>query len=87
METVEQQIVGIISRESGIPLDIITPQSTLRDLNVESLDALEIFFSIEDHFKIQLPDNSPDFDTGSVSGLVAAVQQLVMEKAGGGTAA
>ena len=86
MQTVEQQIVGIISRESGIPVDTITPQSTLRDLNVESLDALEIFFSIEDHFKIQLPDHSPDFDTGSVSGLVAAVEQLVKEEASGGPA-
>lgn len=85
METIEQQIVAIISRESGIPANTITSQSTLRDLNVESLDALEIFFSIEDHFKIQLPDQSPDFDTGSVSGLVAAVEQLVKEKDNGGT--
>jgi len=59
MQTVEQQIAGIISREAGIPVDAITPQSTLRDLNVESLDALEVFFAIEEHFKIQLPDQSP----------------------------
>lgn len=86
MDTVEQQIVGIISRESGIPVENIGPQSTLRDLNIESLDALEIFFSIEDHFKIQLPDGNADFDTGSVSGLVTAVQTLVAERDRGASA-
>ena len=86
MQTVEQQIVDIISRESGIPVANITARSTLRDLNVESLDALEIFFCIEDHFKVMLPDDRPDFDTGSVSGLVAAVEHLVNEKAAGGAA-
>jgi acyl carrier protein len=53
----------------------------LKDLNIQSLDAVQILFEIEDHYKIQMPDRDPNFDTESVKGLIDAVQKLVAEKA------
>ena len=80
MSDVQDTIFGIISKEAGIDIGKITLDSTLKDLEIQSLDAVQIIFEIEDHFKITLPDRDPNFDTDSVKGLVDAVEKLVAEK-------
>ncbi|MBS0211898.1 MAG: acyl carrier protein [Proteobacteria bacterium] len=80
MEDTAQAIFAIIAKEAHIPLEKITLQSTLKDLEIDSLDIVQIIFEIEDRFGITLPDKDPSIDTDSVSGLVAAVDRLVAEK-------
>ena len=81
MSSVQETIFGIIAKEAGVDLGKITLDSTLKELEIQSLDAVQIIFEIEDHFKITLPDRDPNFDTESVKGLVDAVERLVAEKA------
>ena len=83
MSSVQETIFGIISKEAGIDLAKITPESTLKDLEIQSLDAVQIIFEIEDQFKITLPDRDPNFDTESVKGLIDAVEKLLAEKQSG----
>ena len=85
MSSVQETIFGIISREAGIDIGKITLDSTLKELEIQSLDAVQIIFEIEDHYKITLPDRDPNFDTESVKGLVDAVERLVAEKNAAGT--
>jgi acyl carrier protein len=80
MSDVQDTIFGIISKEAGIDIGKISLDSTLKDLEIQSLDAVQIIFEIEDHFKITLPDRDPNFDTESVKGLVEAVEKLIAEK-------
>jgi acyl carrier protein len=80
-ENVRQTVFSIIAKEAGIDESKVTLDSTLKDLEIPSLDAIQIIFEIEDHFKIQMPDRDPNFDTESVKGLVETVQKLVAEKA------
>ncbi len=80
MSSVQETIFGIISKEAGIDLGKISLDSTLKDLEIQSLDAVQIIFEIEDHYKITMPDRDPNFDTESVKGLVDAVEKLVAEK-------
>jgi acyl carrier protein len=80
MSSVQDTVFDIIAKESGIDRARITPEATLKDLEIQSLDAVQIIFEIEDHFKITMPDRDPDFDTESVRGLVDAVGKLVAEK-------
>ncbi|MGA9341250.1 MAG: phosphopantetheine-binding protein [Rhodanobacteraceae bacterium] len=80
MSSVQETVFGIIAKESGIDPDRITLDSTLKQLDIESLDAVQILFEIEDHFKIQMPDRDPDFDTESVRGLVETVERLLAAK-------
>jgi len=87
MSSVQETIFSIISKEAGIDLGKITLESTLKDLDIQSLDAVQIIFEIEDQFKITLPDRDPKFDTESVKGLVEAVERLLAEKAAGTTTA
>ena len=81
MSSVQDSVFDIIAKESGIDRSLITPDATLKDLKIESLDAVQIIFEIEDHFKITMPDRDPNFDTESVKGLVDAVEKLVAAQA------
>ena len=81
MENTQDAIFAIIAKEAHIPVEKITLQSTLKDLEIDSLDVVQIIFELEDRFGITLPDRDPTVDTESVSGLVAAVERLVAEKA------
>ena len=86
MSSVQETIFAIISKEAGVDPGKISLDSTLKDLEIQSLDAVQIIFEIEDHYKITLPDRDPNFDTESVKGLVDAVQRLVAEKQGAAAA-
>ncbi|NII11125.1 phosphopantetheine-binding protein [Oleiagrimonas sp. C23AA] len=85
--SVQQQIFQIIAEHGKIEASTITPDSTLTDLGIASLEAIEIIFDIEEHFDITLPDNNPDFDTGSTQGLIDAVQDAIALKAAAETEA
>jgi len=80
-DNVQQTVFSIIAKEAGIDESKVTLDSTLKDLEIPSLDAIQIIFEIEDHFKIQMPDRDPNFDTESVKGLVETVEKLLAEKA------
>lgn len=80
MSSVQETVFSIISKEAGIDIGKITRDSTLKELEIQSLDAVQIIFEIEDHYKITLPDRDPNFDTESVQGLVDAVEKLLAEK-------
>jgi acyl carrier protein len=83
MSQVQDTVFGIIAKEANIDVSRVTLDSTLKELDIQSLDAVQIIFEIEDHFKITLPDRDPNFDTESVKGLVEAVEKLVAEKPAG----
>jgi acyl carrier protein len=80
MDSTQDAIFAIIAKEAHIPLEKITLASTLKDLEIDSLDVVQIIFELEDRFGITLPDKDPAIDVESVSGLVAAVERLVAEK-------
>ena len=64
MSSVQDTIFDIIAKESGIDRAKITPDATLKDLEIQSLDAVQILFEIEDHFKITMPDRDPELRHG-----------------------
>lgn len=80
MSQVQDTIFDIIAKESGVDRARITPEATLKDLDIQSLDAVQILFEIEDHFKVTMPDRDPNFDTESVKGLVETVEKLLAEQ-------
>ncbi len=80
MDNIQDAIFAIIAKEAHIPVEKITLESTLKDLEIDSLDVVQIIFELEDGFSITLPDRDPTVDTDSVHGLVAAVKRLVAEK-------
>ncbi len=53
---IEARIVEIIHREKTVDPDLLKPQTALADLGIDSLDALNILFGIEESFGISIPD-------------------------------
>ena len=84
-ETIQQQIFEIIAKQAKIDVATIKPESTLKDLGIASLDAIELIFDIEEHFDINFPDQQgANFDSDTAQSLVDAVQKALTEKAAAG---
>lgn len=68
------KIKGIIVEQLGVEEDAITMETHLmKDLEADSLDAVEIIMAIEDEFDIEVPDEDAEkFQT--VNDLVSYVE-------------
>ncbi len=80
-QTTEQQVYAIIAKHCTDAAGPIAATSNLTDLGIDSLTAIEIIFDIEEQFNVTLPDRDPNFDVGSVQGLVTAVEAALAAKA------
>lgn len=78
--TIQQQILEIVAKHAAVDVATLTPQSTLKEAGIDSLEAIEIIFDIEEHFDITLPDRDPNFDTESAQGLISAVETALAAK-------
>lgn len=82
--TIQQQVFEIIAKQAKIEVATIRPESTLKDLGVASLEAIEMIFDIEEHFDINFPEQQgANFDTDTAQSLVDAVQKALDDKAAG----
>jgi acyl carrier protein len=80
--TTQQQVFDIIAKQAKIDVNIIKPESTLKDLGIASLEAIELIFDIEEHFDITFPDQQgANFDSDTAQSLVDAVQSGLDAKA------
>lgn len=80
MKSVRDQVFDIIAKEGSIDRFRIEPQSTLRDLEIESLDVVQVIAAIEEHFQIFLPYDDSSIDIQTAGGLTEAVERLLREK-------
>lgn len=80
-DNVEKEIVAIISDVSGFDPEEITPEKNFfKDLEIDSIKAIEITVAIEKKFKISVRDEDvPNITT--VKEAVELVNKLISEKA------
>ncbi len=56
-----EKIQSIIADQLGVDAGDITPETNLtKDLEADSLDAVEIIMAIEDEFNIEIPDEQAE---------------------------
>lgn len=80
MSDVESKIKEIIAKEVSIDPSEIKRESTMEDLKIESIDLVQIMFSIEEEFDIYLADEDVGFDIKNVGEVVDAVERLIAAK-------
>jgi acyl carrier protein len=80
MATVQDKVIEIIARESGIDRARISGTSTLKDMEIPSLDVVQIMFAIEEEFKIYLPTDTAGLTAGTLSHLVAEIERQLASK-------
>ncbi len=84
-DSIQQSIFEIIAKQAKVDIATIKPESTLKDLGIASLDAIELIFDIEEHFDINFPDQQgANFDSDTAQSLVDAVHKALEQKAAGG---
>ncbi len=83
----EQAIIDIIAKTCSIERERISLDATLKDLDVHSLDAVQVLFEIEDKFDISVPERDDQYATGTVRDLIDGVERLLAAKATAKTAA
>lgn len=80
MSDVAQGVMAIIKKKIRVERDQIAMDDKLRDLGLESLDALELVFDIEEKFNVDIPVNANDANIGgfaTVADVVREVEKLV----------
>jgi acyl carrier protein len=83
MSDVAAEVMAIIKKKVRVDRTEITMDDKLRDLGLESLDALELVFDVEEKFDIEIPVNANDPQIGGfekVSDVVREVEKIIAKK-------
>ena len=79
-----KDVKQIISKQVGVPLEQLSPESRLEAIGVESLDIIEIIFALEKKYDVAIPFNANEsaalaFET--IGQVAEAVSKLVANPA------
>jgi len=82
MPSVESDVYDIIAEKSAVDRSRLQRDAKLSDLEIESLDVVEIVFAVEEKFDIHVPYNANDqeMEFETVGDVIDAVQKLIDEK-------
>ena len=58
MNEIASRCIAIIAKSKSIAPDTITLATTFDELNIDSLDKINISFEVEEAFKIEIPDDA-----------------------------
>ena len=83
MEDIEKRCIEIIAKSKSIPADSITLDTTFEELNIDSLDKINISFEVEEAFQIEIPDDALG-NLRTVGDVVNGVIMLREKKAAAG---
>jgi acyl carrier protein len=81
-EELIQRVMKAIATTKRIPLESVTIDSNFLELGIDSMDAVEILFELENEFDINIPDE----EVRSVRGIrqmCEGVERLVAAKSAG----
>jgi acyl carrier protein len=81
-EELNQRIIKVIADTQHIPVETVKLDSTFAELNIDSLDGINILFALENEFNISVPDDSAK-EIRSVRDAVEGVTKLVEGGEGG----
>jgi acyl carrier protein len=79
VDSLEARVLQIIAETQKIPQESVSIDKTFQDLNIDSLDGINIIFALESEFDITIPDEGVE-NMKSVRDAVDGVRQLVEQK-------
>jgi acyl carrier protein len=77
-----QRVITAIATSKRIPLETVTIDSDFEQLGIDSMDAVEILFALENEFEISIPDDEVR-NVRNVRQMCEGVERLVAAKAAG----
>lgn len=83
MTDVAKDVIEIIAKKKRVDKPNVELTDRLEDLGLESLDAVEMIFDLEEKFDISIPynanTNNPRTEFDTVDDVVKAIEKLVAE--------
>lgn len=83
MSTLEL-LQGILVKEFKLSPERLTADATLADLDIDSLDLVDLIFKLEDHFSLKIKDDVPRSLT-TLGDVAAYIDQLLHKRSATGT--
>ena len=80
-----QRVLKVIATSKRIPLQTVTIESDFQQLGIDSMDAVEILFALENEFDISIPDDEVRH-VRNVRQMCEGVGKLIAAKADGAKA-
>jgi acyl carrier protein len=83
MTDVAADVIAIIAKRVPGQKDDLKPTDKLTELGIESIDAIDMIFDLEEKFDIEIPynANSAQIEFGTVGDVVRAIEQVLARKA------
>ena len=81
-EELTNRVLKTIATSKRIPVEQVTIDSEFQALSIDSMDAVEILFALENEFDITIPDDQVR-NVRNVRQMVEGVDKLVAAKTGG----
>jgi len=81
-----QRVCQVIATSKRIPVERVTVDSAFEELGIDSMDAVEILFALENEFDINIPDEEVK-TVRNVRQMVEGVEKLMAAKPADTTAA
>jgi acyl carrier protein len=81
----EHDVIELVAKQAKVEPTTLTRDTKLTDLNLQSIDVVELVFAIEEKFDIEVPygageQNTAGISFGSVGDIVDAVDKLIAER-------
>jgi acyl carrier protein len=88
MADVAREVIEVIAKQAKVEPAKVARETELADLNLESLDSIELIFALEEKFNIEIPFNANEANSAGISfstagNVIDAVAKLVDEQKGG----
>jgi len=82
---IESDIFDIVATQAKVDRDTLKRDTRLSELDLQSIDIIELIFAIEDKFDISVPYNASDLNSAgiafeTVNDLIGAVERLNAEQ-------
>jgi acyl carrier protein len=76
-----QRVLKVIATSRRIPLETVTIDGEFQQLGIDSMDAVEILFALENEFDISIPDDEVR-SVRNVRQMCEGVEKLIAAKPG-----
>lgn len=84
MNEIEQECIRRIAEVKGLQPEALSPDTSLDEIGVDSLDRVSLSFDLEEQYGIQIPENRLQ-QIRTVADIAAAVQEAIAQKQGAST--
>lgn len=79
-EEIRERVFAIVATHARLDRTSLTPETTFKDLRMESLDVVQMLFAIEDTFDVYVPTEDQQLRSATLGDLCDGVTKLIDAK-------